>query len=201
MAKQRMSRAEWIVTLVALVHLVGVLIATACLELFGNWNRFGAGLRLTERILWGVWVVHAIAVVLTRVTIFGWNFRRYFRLDENSSSPALPIRPTRAPWYKSGKVSFSTTVILVSLFGAAAIATAVMYILKDVTGDWVFWLVFKIIWSSWWVLSIATVLTRLALFGNEKKKAAKEIPPSAPQTANSNAEPSITAHDSSEVRS
>ncbi len=196
-----MSRAEWIVTLVALVHLVAVLIATACLEWFGNWERYGAGLRLTERILWGVWVVHALAAVLTRVTIFGWNFRRYFRLDDNGPLPPVPGRPAKAPWYKSGKVSFSTTVILVSLFGTAAIATAVMYILKDVTGDWVFWLVFKIIWSSWWVLSIVTVLTRLALFGMEKKKAAQEVLPSLPQIANCNPEPSIAAHDSSEIRS
>jgi hypothetical protein len=198
MSKRRMSRAEWIVTLVALFHLVGVAIATACLWWFGNWVEYRDGLTLTLRILWGVWIIHALAAVLTRVTIFGWNFRRYFRLDENGSPETLPVRPARAPWFKSGKVSFSITVILVSLTGACAIATAVMYILMDVTGEWVFWLVFKIIWSSWWVLSIATVLTRLALFGNEKKKAAREAPETVPQTSNDNPEPSLAARHSSE---
>src|SRR5258708_3689556 len=112
MSERRMSRAEWIVTLVALVHLVGVAIATACLWWVGHWDRSRAGLTLTWRILGGVGIVHALAGVLPRVTIFGWNFRRYFRLDENGSRENLPVRPTRAPWFKSGKVSFTTTLIL-----------------------------------------------------------------------------------------
>jgi hypothetical protein len=196
MAERQKNLASWIVTLAALIHLVGVVIATACLWWFGNWKEYGAGLTLTLRILWGVWCVNALAAILTRVTIFGWSFRRYFRLDENGSSPPLRVRPTRAPWFKSGKVSFFTTVFLVSLTGACAIATAVMYILMDVTGEWVFWLVFKIIWSSWWVLSIAIVLMRLALFGADRKRIiendartprgpAQQVPTSPPDTRDS----------------
>jgi hypothetical protein len=197
MAERRPNLASSIVTIATLIHLIGVVIATACLWWFGNWEEYGSGLRLTLRILWGVWIVNAVAAVLTRVTIFGWSFRRYFRLDENGPpTQPLPVRPTRAPWYKSGKVSFSSTVILVSLIGACAIATAVMYILTDVTGEWVFWLVFKIIWSSCWVLCIATVLTRLALFGNQRSRdieygattpraPAQEVPTSPPDTRDS----------------
>jgi hypothetical protein len=196
-----MSRAEWIVTLVALVHLVGVAIATVCLWWFGNWERYRDGLTLTLRILWGVWMVHALSAVLTRVTIFGWNFRRYFRLDENGSPESLPVRPTRAPWFKSGKVSFSTTVVLVSLFGSAAIATAVMYILMDVTGEWVFWLVFQIIWSSWWVLSIAAVLIRLALFGADRRRVIEKDATAPRAPAQQVPTPPSDTRDSSEVPS
>jgi hypothetical protein len=194
-----MSRASWIVTLIALGHLVAVLIATASLWWFGNWERYSSGLVLTLRIIWGVWIIHALSAILTRVTIFGWNFRTYFRLDGSGPRPAMAIRPAKAPWYKSGAVSFSITVVLVSLTGACAIATTVMYMLIDTTGDWVFWLVFKIVWSSWWVLCIATVLTRLAIFGTQKKKATQEIPERVPLEAESNPEPSLAARDSSEA--
>jgi hypothetical protein len=186
MAERKKNLASWIVSFVALVHLVGVVIATVCLNWFGNWELYGSGLRLTLRILWGVWIVNALAAVLTRVTIFGWSFRRYFRLDENAPLQPLPVRPTRAPWYKSGKVSFTSTVILVSLTGGCAIATAVMYMVINVTGEWVFWLVFKIIWSSWWVLCIVTVLTRLALFGFEKKRGSSNGEEESPAPGNKN---------------
>jgi hypothetical protein len=56
-----------------------------------------------------------------------------------------------------------------------------MYILMDQTGEWVFWLVFKIIWSSWWVLSIATVLTRLAIFGFHKSKSTQDGEQGSPE--------------------
>ncbi len=202
MAQQPKNLASWIVTLVAFIHLIGVVIATLCLNWFGDWEHYSSGLLLTRRILWGVWVIHALAAILTRVTLFGWSFRRYFRLDENGSAQQLPVRPTRAPWYKSGKVSFSTTLILVSLLGTCAITTAVLYILKDETGDWAFWLAIKIIWSSWWVLTIITVLVRLALFGAEKKKRVIENNATTPRAP---AQPVPTSppdkHDSSEVRS
>jgi hypothetical protein len=171
MGANRNGKATWIVTLVFLGHLAGVLIASACLWWLGNWERYHSGLTLTLRILWGVLTVHLLATILTRVTIFGWNFRRYFRPTEATKPPPPPLRATTAPWYKSGKVSFSITVVLVSLTGACAIAIAVMYILRGVVGDWVFWLVFKIIGASYWVLCVAIVVTRVAIFSAEKKAA------------------------------
>jgi hypothetical protein len=197
MAQWKPTRAGWIVMLVAFCHLIAVLIATACLWWLGNWERYSGGLTLTLRILWGVWVVHALGALLTNVTIFGWNFRRYFRLEGSSGPPAPPLRPTKAPWYKSGKVSFSITVILVSLTGGCAVATAVMYILKDVTGDWVFWLVFKIIWASWWVLVVFTVIVRVTIFESEKKAATIPAAP-PPESTNDHPQPTLAARDSSE---
>ena len=152
---------------------VAVSIATACLWWLGDWEVYEFGLTLTLRILWGVWVLLFLAFVLTHVTIFGWSFRNYLRLDEDG--PALARRAATAPWYKSGAASFTTTVFIVSLTGVAAIALAVMWILEDVTGHWVFWLVFKILGISYWVLLVAAVVTRIILFGREKY--GPKIPP------------------------
>jgi hypothetical protein len=74
----------------------------------------------------------------------------------------------KAPWSKSGAASFSFTVIIVSVTAAVAIATVVMWILKDVTGEWVFWLVFKILGASWWVVMVGLVLARIAIFAKGK---------------------------------
>src|SRR5262249_42374441 len=82
-----------------------------------------------------------------------------------------PRRPTAAPWYKSPAASFSITVVMVSITGAVAVATAVLWMLQDVIGDWVFRLVAQILWSTWWVGCVATVLTRVAIFGVQKKRA------------------------------
>ena len=100
------------------------------------------------------------------MTIFGWSFRNYLRL--NQSGPPLPRRPATAPWYKSGAASFTTTIYIVASFALAALTTAVMWILEDVTGRWVFWLVSMIVWITWWVLFIAAVVTRIILFGKQK---------------------------------
>ena len=75
MAEDRPRRARVIATIAVLGHLVATLIAIACLRWFAP-DSFGV--TLAERILWGVWIVHALAQVLTRVTIFGWNFRALF---------------------------------------------------------------------------------------------------------------------------
>jgi hypothetical protein len=195
MAQWRPNLAGWIVTLVALCHLVVVLIASACLWWLGNWEDYRSGLTLTLRILWGVWFVHALGAILTNMTMFAWIFRRYFRPDGSSATPPAPLRPIKAPWYKSGKVSFSFTVTLVSLTGACAVATAVMYMLTDVTGPWVFWLVFKIIWASWWVLVVILVIVRVTIFESEKKRAATI--PTAP-SASDQPQQTLAARDSSE---
>jgi hypothetical protein len=198
MAQDRRGKARWIITAIVLGHLLATLIATGCLYWWGDPEHWGV--TLTLRILWGVWAVHALAQALTRVTIFGWSFRRYFRPSEEEKPPPPPLRPAKAPWYKSGKVSFAITVILVSLTGACAITTAVMYILEDVTGHWVYWLVCMIVWSSWWVLAIALVLTRLAIFGSEKQKA-KQIPSAGQgngQQPQTHQEPSLVGRESPE---
>ena len=158
--------ARLISTLGVIALAVAMAIASACLYWLGNWEKHEFGLTLTLRILWGVWVVVLIATILTRVTIFGWSFRNYLRLDE--TGPPLPRRPATAPWYKSGVTSFTITVFIVSLTGVVAIAIAVLWILEDVIGEEVFWLVFKILGISYWVLLIAAVLTRIILFGRQK---------------------------------
>jgi hypothetical protein len=63
--------------------------------------------------------------------------------------------------------------VLVSLTGAAAVTTAVLWILEDVIGAFTFWLVSMIIWTAWWVGVIATVLTRVAIFGKQRQRAAR----------------------------
>jgi hypothetical protein len=198
MAEWRPNLAGRIVTVVALCHLVGVVITSVCLSWWGNWEDYRSGLTLTLRILWGVWFVHALGAILTNMTMFAWIFRRYFRPDGSSSPPPPPLRLTRAPWYKSGKVSFSISLVLVSLTGLCALATAVMYILIDQTGDWVFWLVFKIIWASWWVLVVAIVVIRVSLFQTEKTKAKTNPPANGAASTNNQPQPTLAARDSSE---
>jgi hypothetical protein len=179
MAERRSNKAGWITTLMVACILGAAAITSTVL---------GWGLSLAERIVWGCCLVAALAVILTRVTIFGWNFRRYFRWPQEGGGPPAPPpppgvlpRPARAPWGKSGAASFSITVVLVSLTGAAAVALAVLWILRDVLGDWVFWLVFKIIGASWWVLCIATVLVRLAVFRWQMKQATSAGPGPGPE--------------------
>src|SRR5262245_18074719 len=103
------------------------------------------------QIVWGSWIVACLATVLTKVTIFGWTFRKYFRWPGEGRPAGARIRPTRAPWVKSAATSFSFTVAMVSVTGAFAVAWAVMFILKGVIGDWVYWLVSMILGVVWWV--------------------------------------------------
>jgi hypothetical protein len=167
-------------TWVVVSLLFATLVATVCLWLFVDRERYGFGLTLTLRILWGVWIVTLLATFLTRVTIFGWSFRRYFRWQAEGPPPEQAPRPTRAPWTKGSKTSFSITVVLVAMTGAAAVTTAVLWILEDVIGAWVFWLVSMIVWTSWWVGVIATVLTRGAIFSAQRSRAARQAEQPAP---------------------
>lgn len=175
MAEPTTSRARWISFLIVLMHLAATTAASLCLWQLGDWEQHGWGLTLTLRILWGVWVVTAMAVLLTHVTIFGWTFRQYIRWAGDQMPAWARFRPSKAPWSKSGAASFSFTVAMVALTGAAVVTTAVMWILQDVTGTWVFWLVFKILWGSWWVLAIALVIARVSVFGWERTKALREL--------------------------
>ncbi len=186
MSEPRPYLGKMISYLIVLLLVVACAITSVLLRWLGNWEEHAFGLKLAERIVWGCGLVGCLATVLTRVTMFGWYFRRYFRWPgEGAGAPTppvpLPRRPATAPWYKSGKASFTITVVLVSLTGAIAIATVVMWTLTDVTGEWTFLLVFKILWSVWWVLAIATVLTRNAIFRwHMKAGRAEQTPPPPP---------------------
>jgi hypothetical protein len=176
MTEPRKSVWKLASTLVVIGLGVGALIATGCLWWLGDWENSAWGLTLSLRILWGVWTLIAVGVLLTHVTIFGWSFRRYFRLDEHApAGPPRQRRATTAPWLKSPAASFSITVVLVSLTGVTAIGMAVMWILEPVTGPWVFWVVITILGITWWVSVLATVLTRIAIFGFHKQKVMLEV--------------------------
>src|SRR4051812_16244101 len=97
---------KWIATWVVVALLIASLVVTICLYLFADAPQDSWWLMLTLRILWGCWIVGLCALILTRVTIFGWSFRRYFRWDEPTPPPTPAPRPTRAPWSKGGKSSF-----------------------------------------------------------------------------------------------
>ncbi len=158
--------------MIAVAFLAGTAVATALIWSAGG-GRLAGGYSwardLTLRILWGCCFLTFTATLLTRLTIVGWYFRQYFRQAEQAVPPPEPIgtgprRPTRAPWYKSGALSFSMTVTLVSLAGATAVASAVIWVLGDVFGDALMWLILKIILGVFWVVCIAVVLTRLGVF-------------------------------------
>ena len=55
--------------------------------------------------------------------------------------------------------------------------------LKDATGPRVFWVVGTSIWSGWWVSCIAVVVTRVTLFGRDKKKGDEAGPNRPPASA------------------
>lgn len=190
MTINRPGKAGSISTLVVLAVLACTVVGHVCLYLFGDWEEHGWTLRLTLRILWGAWIVVLLATILTRVTIFGWSFRQYFRWPEGGRPAWARFRPSRAPWSKSGKTSFSMTVAMVSITGIVAIAMAVMWILEVVTGAWVSWLVIKILFAAWWVLMITLVLVRVAIFGVQRHRT----------LAQKNEQLSLTGHDSSESK-
>lgn len=189
MADQLNNTVRWVSSVAVLALLLVAGIASAVIWWTGDWGQHAWGLTLTLRILWGGWVVVALATVLTRVTLFGWSFRRYVRWAGDQMPEWARFRPSKAPWSKSGKASFSFTVLNVALFGVCAVATAVLWILVDMTGEWVFWLVFKIIWASWWVLQIILVLVRVTLFGLQRQRELRE---------QNNKEPSLVGGESSE---
>src|SRR5262249_47977689 len=108
--------------LIVLGLFVATLIASACIWWLGNWEEYGLWLRLTLKILWTVWGVAFLATFLTKATIFGWTFRKYFRWEEATPPPPTAPRPTQAPWSKGPASSFGITVALTSLTGALGLA-------------------------------------------------------------------------------
>lgn len=183
--------AGLISTFVVLALLAVALIASGCIWWTGDWENHGWGLTLSLRIVWGLWILAALAAILTHVTIFGWSFRKYIRWTGDQLPAWARFRPSRAPWEKSAAASFSFTVAMVSVTGVIGLVTIVMWILKDVVGDSVFWLVFRILGISWWVLMIGLVLARVAVFGVQRRKEIQE---------QSKPEPTLAGHQSSESR-
>ncbi|HBI43404.1 MAG TPA: hypothetical protein DDY78_11190 [Planctomycetales bacterium] len=182
MLEVRSTKSGFVTAIIAGSFLAVAVVATILIWCFGDWQNYGWALDLTLRIFWGCCIVAVAASLLTRVTIIGWYFRRYFRTAEHATPPRDAVgvgtrRPTTAPWYKSGVLSFSMTVSLVAVVGVTAITSAVIWIMGDVFGDWVMWLILKIVWSVAWIAVIAIVLTRVGVFRmymNKGKRAAAE---------------------------
>ncbi|HVS40091.1 MAG TPA: hypothetical protein VMS17_31320, partial [Gemmataceae bacterium] len=104
MPEQRRPTSAVVTAVIAASVLAATAIASVLIWLLGDWQDYGWGLRLTLYILWGCCIVGLIATVLTRLTIIGWYFRRYFRPAEQPTIPRDPVsggprRPARAPWY------------------------------------------------------------------------------------------------------
>src|SRR5262245_8353703 len=135
------QRVWLILGLVVLVLLGAAYAAHGLIGMLGDWENHAVGLTWARRIIWAVWALTAASVLLTRVTIFGWSFRRYFRWEGEGEPPPGAPRPTKAPWYKSPAASFGFTVAMVSVTGAMVIATVVLYLLMDLIGWDVYWLV------------------------------------------------------------
>src|SRR5262245_223945 len=121
MDERRPGWARQIPDLTVLGLLAASVIASLVMWFVGNWDEYGWWLALALRIVWGSWIVACLATVLTKVTIFGWTFRKYFRWPGEGRPAGARIRPTRAPWVKSAATSFSFTVAMVSVTGAFAV--------------------------------------------------------------------------------
>ncbi|MFO0925641.1 MAG: hypothetical protein U0736_01210 [Gemmataceae bacterium] len=183
MADRPKSTAGFVSNVVVLSLLAVSAVATAGIWLLGDWANYEWWLTLTLRILWGCWAVAVLATALTRVTIFGWSFRRYFRWQGDGAPPPEAPRPIHAPWSKSPYASFSFTVSMVSVTGVTGLALAVMWILKPLTGDLAFQIVLGVLGSVWWVVMIILVLVRIAIFGTEKQKAMAAVNGAHPPAA------------------
>jgi hypothetical protein len=173
MALSRSGLANLIINLVLVTVLVAFGIASLVLWLAGDWENHSWALRLTLKIMWGTWLLLLATVVLTRVTIAGWRFRK---LRPGQVPAALArilsegIQP--ASLFKSGTASFTITVVMVSLLGVTVLASVLLWII----GDWDRYggplgLTMKIIWGTWWVLCVITVLVRIALFNQQRRQA------------------------------
>lgn len=169
------ARRAWLIlSLVVLVTLLGAVAANIFLVLLGDWDNHEAELTLAVRVIWVVWGLVAASIVLTRVTVFGWSFRKYFRWDGEGEPPPGTPRPIKAPWYKSAAASFGFTVAIVSITGVAVLVTAILSLLLNPFESQVYGLAVKIVWASWWVLLIILVLIRVTIFGLHRRDSVKE---------------------------
>src|SRR5947209_11827256 len=156
MALSRSQLAGLILAIVLVTLLVAFGFASLVLYLWGDWENYSNALSRTNRIMWGTWVVATTATILTFVTRFGWRFRK-LRPGEGPTAlaKALAAEIKPASWFKRGWTSFTITVVLVSLFGVAVLASVLIWII----GDWLnhrppLVLSLKIVWAAWWVLCI-----------------------------------------------
>jgi hypothetical protein len=80
--------------------------------------------------------------------------------------------------FRSDKTGFFVTIILLALLTAAVILTGVAAVLgwEEHKG------LVKVVWGTWWVLCIITVLIRLAVFRWQMIRAAQQNPPTSPPT-------------------
>ncbi len=194
MALSRSQLAGLVSTLVLATLFVAFGIASLVLALAGNWYEYSRALTLTLKIMWGTWFIATAATILTFVTMFGWRFRKLRPgVGPAALARALAAEIKPASWFKRGSTSFTITVVLVSLFGTAVLASVLIWII----GDWErhrppLVLSLKMIWGLWWVLCIATVLVRVSLFNRERRKAAQA-------RAESNPKPETQTEDSLEA--
>jgi divalent metal cation (Fe/Co/Zn/Cd) transporter len=75
--------------------------------------------------------------------------------------------------FRSDKTGFFVTIILLALLAAAVILTVVAFVLGWEEHKWLM----KVVWGTWWVLCIITVLIRLAVFRWQMIRAAQQNPP------------------------
>src|SRR5262249_12923245 len=154
-----------ILSIVVLALLTPCIVTTIFLFVFGDWEHHAWGIQLTLKVMWSIWLAVLASWGLTYVTMFGWHFRRpnpsewphalVRAWNEGVQPPAL---------FKSASTSFTITIVLVSLFGAAFLASLCLWVIGDWSeGRGPLWLALKIIWGTWWVLAIATVLVRVAI--------------------------------------
>ena len=175
MAKSRFRLAALISNIVLLTLLILASLTSVVLWLVGDWQKYGWGLGLTLRIVWGLWLLAFAATFLTRATIVGWHHRKAWPSEWPAALYKAFSEGGRPPsWFKSGVASFTITVILVSLMGASVLASVLLWII----GNWQtdagpLGLTLKIIWGSWWVLVIVIVLVRVAIFEKQRRQAAQ----------------------------
>ncbi len=77
--------------------------------------------------------------------------------------------------FRADKTGFFVTIIMLILLGAAIVTTVALWF-SGLDAD-TFWIVVKLVWGSWWVLCIITVLTRLAIFRSQMMRSARETKP------------------------
>jgi hypothetical protein len=173
MAVSRGKLAALIVTLVLLTLLFAFFSASLAIWLGGDWGRYRQGLTLTLKIMWGSWLVLLAAALLTYATIMGWRYRKA-RLSDAPAALRRALAEGMKPsaLLKTTAISFTITVILVSLLGAAVLASVLIWIIGDWTGESAdaLGLTLKIIWGAVWVLCIITVLVRVNIFRIQRKK-------------------------------
>ena len=166
--------ATLIVSLVLMTLLFAFFSASLAIWLAGDWARYGQGLTLTLKIMWGSWLVLFAAALLTAATIMGWRYRKA-RLSDAPAAMARALAEGMKPsaLLKTAAISFTITVILVSLLGVAVLASVLIWIIGDWSGEsaGALGLTLKIIWGTVWVLCIITVLVRVNIFRIQRNKA------------------------------